>query len=213
MTTDPSTLRPACYSSSLKYVFIHIPKCAGTSIHRALRTLHETRSLSVDERKYHKHTKARDVHRLLGPLWEQSFKFTFVRNPWDLMVSCYHWWLLQAGQYSSLAVQASEVKAMNTFANFMRSPFGLEMINEQPGKDLLDWITADGKIVVDFVGRFETLTKDWEQICQNLGVEPVKLTWENASGRGNYRPFYDAVSKRAVAERFRKTIELFGYEF
>lgn len=205
--------RPVCYSTSLRYVFIHIPKCAGTSIHRALRNMHEQVSLPIDPRKYHKHAKAADVRPILGPLWDDSFKFSIVRNPWDLMVSSYHWWRRQAGQYSSLAIQAGEVREMGGFAKFMQSQFGQEMLNEQRGKELLDWIAEDGKMIVDFVGRYEDLESDWARICQRLGVAPVRLTRENASARGDYRQLYDETSKRLVAERFRRTIEFFGYEF
>ena len=49
--------KPICYSPFLRYVFIHIPKCAGSSIHRALNTLHAQHSLLVGKPKYHKHAK------------------------------------------------------------------------------------------------------------------------------------------------------------
>jgi hypothetical protein len=79
--------KPICYSPFLKYVFIHIPKCAGSSIHRALGVLHAQRSLPVGKPKYHKHAKAATVREVLGPAWNECFKFAFIRNPWDLMVS------------------------------------------------------------------------------------------------------------------------------
>jgi hypothetical protein len=47
--------KPICYSPFLKYVFIHIPKCAGSSLHRALGVLHAHRSFQVGKPKYHKH--------------------------------------------------------------------------------------------------------------------------------------------------------------
>ena len=95
----------------------------------------------------------------------------------------------------------------------MQSEFGSKMINEQYGGDLLDWISEDGKIMVDLVGRFETLDRDWIRICEALGVDYISLSRENPSVRGEYRSFYDEISKQIVAERFHRTIELFGYEF
>jgi len=206
-------MKPAAYSISLKYVFIHIPKCAGTSIHRALSNLHDSRSVPIGTRMYHKHSKASDVRRILGPAWDQAFKFSFVRNPWDLMVSSYHWWLTRACNFPSLGPHASKIRQMGSFSSFIRSDYGLRMINEQDGRDLLDWLCEDGKLIVDFVGKYETLEEDWRQICTELGVVPITLTTENRVRREPYRVFYDETSRRLVADRFARTIERFGYEF
>lgn len=206
-------MKPVCYSTHLRYVFIHIPKCAGTSIHVALKTIHDRLSLPLDERKYHKHSKASDVRKILGNDWNEAFKFSFVRNPWDLMVSSYHWWLKVAEQFPSLAEQTSKVKALPDFFAFVRSPYGSEMINEQPGRDMLDWISEDGEIIVDLVGRYETLDQDWLQVCQALKVEPVPLTRENRVERGDYRSFYDDATRKLIGDRFAGTIARFGYEF
>ena len=206
-------MKPVCYSTNLHYVFIHIPKCAGTSIHVALKTIHDRLSLPLDERKYHKHSKAADVRKVLGKEWDNSFRFSFVRNPWDLMVSCYHWWLKVAPQFPALTEQAAYVKKLPDFSAFMHSPYGSEMINEQRGRDLLDWISVDGKIIVDLVGRYETLDEDWQRVCQALKVEPVPLTRENRVERDNYRSFYNDETRQIIAERFARTIEHSGYEF
>lgn len=206
-------MKPVCYSSRLNYVFIHIPKCAGTSIHVALKTIHDRLSLPLDERKYHKHSKASDVRKTLGSAWDKCFTFSFVRNPWDLMVSSYHWWLNVASQFSPLVEHATKVKALPDFAAFIRSPYGSDMINEQPGHDLLDWISADDKIIVDLVGRYETLDDDWGRVCEALKVEPVALTRENRVDREDYRSFYNDETRQLVAKRFARSIQRFDYEF
>jgi hypothetical protein len=209
----PGTSSPICHSSALKYVFIHIPKCAGSSIHIALRKLHEQTDRPIEGRKYHKHSKALDVRRILGPTWNERFTFSFVRNPWDLMVSCYHWWVEYAPRFPRLADQAAEVRALGDFATFLASPYGSSMVNEQSGRDLLEWISEENKIMVDFVGRYESLDDDWLRVCQRLKVEPVPLTHENRVARAHYRSFYDEKSRGRIAERFARTIEHFGYEF
>jgi hypothetical protein len=206
-------VKPVSYSSRLNYVFIHIPKCAGTSIHVALKAIHDRLSLPLDPRKYHKHAKASDVRPILGPVWDKSFTFSFVRNPWDLMVSSYHWWLSHASQFPSLAEHVSKVKALPDFSSFIHSPYGNEMINEQPGKDLMDWISADGKVIVDLVGRYETLEQDWSRVCETLKVEPIALTRENRAARADYHSFYNDETRRLVADRFARTIKHFDYEF
>jgi Sulfotransferase family len=205
--------RPICYSTTLRYVFIHIPKCAGTSIHRALGTLHDTRSLQPNIRKYHKHAKAYQVRDILGPIWQNCFKFSFVRNPWDLMVSSYHWWITHADAFPSLRPHIARIVEMGTFSRFIRSRYGTRMINEHYATDLMDWLTDGDAIIVDFIGRYENLSNDWQHVCESLGVPPVELTRENPVARQHYRQFYDDASRQLVAERFAKTITVFGYEF
>jgi hypothetical protein len=63
----------------MRYVFIHINKTAGSSIEAAL-------GLQLS------HFSAREVIASIGEeTWKNVFKFTVVRNPWDKVVSHYHY--------------------------------------------------------------------------------------------------------------------------
>jgi len=205
--------KPICYSPFLKYVFIHIPKCAGSSIHRVLGVLHAQRSLQVGKPKYHKHAKAVKVREVLGPAWNECFRFTFIRNPWDLMVSSYHWWLTYAEIFPALHKDIARVREMGTFSVFIRSEFGRFMLNEHRGGDLTEWISDGEEIIVNFVGRYENLDEDWSKVCRALQVPALPLGRENQVARQDYRGFYDDESRELVANRFARTIELFGYRF
>lgn len=91
---------PVCYEH--KFIFVHIPKCAGTSVRKALKSAgvrldfegpvrpeHQVR-YAIDEKWLH-HLPAPALKRILPEnVWEEFFKFTFVRNPWDRLVSKYH---------------------------------------------------------------------------------------------------------------------------
>ncbi len=75
------------YSKKYPLIFFHIPKNAGKSICRALKI----------DKEYHPSNLNQTV--LLGDdiknsytdqQWAQLFKFTIIRNPWDRMVSLYH---------------------------------------------------------------------------------------------------------------------------
>jgi len=215
VTTAPRTkyAKPICYSPFLKYVFIHIPKCAGSSIHRALGVLHAQRSWPVGKPKYHKHAKAAKVREVLGPAWNECFKFAFVRNPWDLMVSSYHWWLTYAEIFPALHKDIARVREMGPFSVFIRSEFGRSMLNEHRGGDLTEWISDGDGIIVDFVGRYETLNEDWSEVCRALKLPALPLGRENQVVRQDYRVFYDDESRELVANRFARTIELFDYRF
>ncbi|MBD3226349.1 MAG: hypothetical protein GF313_16590, partial [Caldithrix sp.] len=157
-----------------KCIFIHIPKTAGNSVTRALAALPQKQSnLSP---KIGKHAKAYEVKYLLGEaIWNEYFTFAFVRNPWDLMVSSYHWWLQKAGRLSTRYQRhARRIQKMDGFNAFIQSHYGQKMINERHG-DIFDWISEDGNIIVDFVGKVETLQQDWKKICRQIGVEAADI--------------------------------------
>ena len=87
------------------------------------------------------------------------------------------------------------------------------MLNEHRGGDLTEWISDGDEIIVDFVGRYENLNEDWSKVCRALEVPALSLGRENQVVRQDYRGFYDDELRELVANRFRRTIELFGYRF
>jgi len=197
-----------------EFAFIHIPKTAGRSIEKALGELPERPFAGRRATRAFPHTKGVELKRMTGEdVWERYFSFAFVRNPWDLMVSSYHWWLHKAGKFENRRAQQRAVLGLGSFEAFMHSKFGRLMINECPGS-MLDWVQDEtGALMVDFLGRFETLDRDWSTICQRLGAPYRPLPHENRIARAPYREFYNEETRAIVAERFHKEIELFGYEF
>lgn len=118
-------------------ISIHIPKTAGTSIAKGLTDnsfvripLVKTYSVRNIQRrlqrklkgidKFGKHAKALDVRAAVGDkTWEECFTFVFVRNPWDLMVSSYNWWLQKAGKWEKLSKTIEEIRSLKTFPAFI----------------------------------------------------------------------------------------------
>jgi hypothetical protein len=194
-------------------IFIHIPKTAGTSITEELKKLpkkHENLSPKLS-----KHAKAWEVRALLGKeLWDNYFTFSFVRNPWDLMVSSYHWWLQKAVNMKQYSGHVKKIQNKGNFREFLRSKYGQKMINERYG-DLYDWLAdpKTGRRIIDYVGSVESLQEDWQHICRRLGIEPGSVGQHNPTRRDDYREYYDDKSKDLVAQRFARSIREFGYEF
>ncbi|MBD3368994.1 hypothetical protein GF402_01370 [Candidatus Fermentibacteria bacterium] len=195
----------------LGVIFIHIPKTGGNSVTRALTGIPKRgESLSP---QIGKHAKAEEVRFLLGrKAWDRCFSFALVRNPWDLMVSCYHWWIQKAPQLPYHRRHSRRIARMGSFDRFIRSRYGTGMINERPG-DLFDWYTDGRRTIVDYVGRLENIEEDWREICGRAGIPHVEMPHINPSRRGSYVEYYDSGTKELVARRFARTIETFGYEF
>jgi Sulfotransferase family len=207
-------------------IFIHIPKTAGTSIHDLFSRIparecsvdpaRRAELASVDRKGLTKHSKATEyVDRLGSESWASAFTFTFVRNPWDMMVSSYVWWLQGAPAHPHLRPLAAEVAQLADFGAFLRHRLGQSCINEFVG-DPRDWFMADGADLVGFVGRYEELTDDIARICDRLGIErtrrpePPRL---NESRRRPYQDYYTGEARALVAQRFRYEIDRFGYTF
>jgi hypothetical protein len=67
-------------------------------------------------------------------------------------------------------------------------------------------------LIVDFVGRFESLSEDFQRICDRLRISVV-LPHTNKSNYGYYRSYYNSRMCELVADACRKDIDLFGYTF
>lgn len=162
----------------------------------------------------HKHVTAQEIKCWTGYyIWKRCFTFTFVRNPWDLMVSSYFWWLNKAQKWNKFNPQIKEIQLLGNFNAFMHSKYGQEMINEIKA-NFFDYISnGNNQIIVKFIGKFENLEEDWEKICDSIGIEHRKLPHINKGERNHYREYYNDETRDIVAERFKKSIEMFEYEF
>lgn len=203
-------------SHGYKFIYIHIPKTAGTSISKAIDSLPTkpipSRIVPVDY-KYAKHHKAREMKRLLGDaIWNDYFSFAFIRNPWDLMVSSYNWWLQKARQYSWLKNDCDRIEQMGNFDTYIRSHYGQKLINQFEGS-LSDWVAEDGKVIVSYVAKFERLHEDWQEVCKRLNAEHQPLPHLNPTKRKPYTEYYTPETRQMVADRFKWVIDNFGYEF
>ena len=71
----------------------------------------------------------------------------------------------------------------------------------------------NGHIIMDFIGRYESLETDFEQICARIGLGRIELPHLNKSTNKNYKDYYNERTKRIVEEWSKRDIETFGYEF
>lgn len=202
--------------SSTQYgIFVHIPKTGGTSVFSSIWK-HERTMPNFHLWKSHNSALLRQekLHAILTPrdaekYWQAAFKFTFIRNPWDQLVSWYHQGL-KDNQYSC-GFEAWILDGMPT-------PHARNDL--VPGSDTRDhrnqlayFTDLDGKILVDFVGRYENLNKDFDTVCRKMGLY-FELEHTNRSmHRRPYQEYYDATTKQIVQDRFGDFIEQFGYKF
>ena len=71
-----------------KFIFIHIPKNAGTSIRNSFNI--NGYDKQVVSKRY-PHSTCSEIKKYCGDeIWNSYYKFSFVRNPFDRLVSFYH---------------------------------------------------------------------------------------------------------------------------
>lgn len=205
-------------SHSHRFIFVHVSKTGGTSIERALDALrHEPpggrlnhwRSrlgLHWDHRRHRfaQHDTIVQARRVLPrELFQGYFKFAFVRNPWDWLVSLYGY--LQHTPEHRHYPQLSQM----SFADYIE--FEIQRGRRSQSAFVCD---AGGSLLVDFIGRFERLETDFAQVLEQLGLSGIPLPHRNAGvSREPYQSYYDAATRARVAEHWAEDIRRFDYQF
>jgi hypothetical protein len=214
-------------SHELRCVFVHVPKTGGTSIECALglrgRSRREDRRalygrIESDVLKqrgfvsgYLQHLTAADL-RALAPAGSFSgyFSFAIVRNPWDRLVSSF----VNKDPHLSRQARAVGVELEGLeFEDYVDATGELRHAHLQPQWEYL--MDSDGKRLVDFVGRFESLQDSFREICRRLGIRRQLPHAKKSQRResSDFRDYYTEAARKAVGERYARDIALFGYEF
>ncbi len=141
------------------------------------------------------------------------FTFSFVRNPWDRMVSFYYHHQRNSPERRSLFEKESI-----SFSDFIYSTksFGLKNTRESGrNPDQLSWLENPSQNLddIDFIGRFETLQRDFDTVCDRIGTPRMVLGILNQTRHQPYRHYYDKGTYKFVANKYRRDIEYFGYTF
>ena len=71
----------------------------------------------------------------------------------------------------------------------------------------------NGNNAMSFVGRYENLASDMEVVFAKLGVSGKKLPKKNSSHHKHYSAYYNPESRKLIANRFKRDIDFFGYQF
>lgn len=236
-------------SKKHRCIFIHIPKCAGTSIEHFLYgeefiSSHLCHSLCVGYDKsrniWMQHATAEQIKKYYTDKFDEYFKFAVVRNPWSKMLSDYFW-----------MIKELNLSANNSFEDFLllKNEFNTERLRfpAKSPRSRVDHLLPqykfiydkDEKKLVDQICKFESLHSDFNNVCEIIGLPKDSLTHQNSfsdlfledkvadntdqafscrdiafrEGRIDYREYYTEKEKEIVAEKYRKDIEFFNYEF
>jgi|TARA_R110002167_G_scaffold170045_2_gene368030 chondroitin 4-sulfotransferase 11 len=191
----------------LKCIFIHIPRCAGTYVEKVLDGRDWWR---VD--KAQKHLSAEEAKARYSDVWDEYFKFGFVRNPWALEVSWYFW---KNRQDIDISFEKFVNNAkLNSTAKISQNLGDKRFANLWSDHgSCYDWLSCDGRIELDFVGKVENIEEDIAHVCESLNTTFVQRHRWNQTKHAHYSRYYAEKSKQTVETRYAKDIEHFSYKY
>lgn len=172
-----------------------------------------------------------------------SFKFSFVRNPFDRAVSSYAHQKKAISRFYTKCVNENDQFKYSTkfFPEFesIRSVVDLEeLFSFSYFVSYLDKIFKYNKLMIDdshhlpqvffthrrisenyfiknidFIGRFENIEQDYWKVCKFLDVEPQKLSHLRKGDRGSYKDYYVDETRKIIEKLYRDDLYYFGYKF
>jgi chondroitin 4-sulfotransferase 11 len=214
-----------------KSIYVPIPKVACSSIKQVfleglkIQAPLLPKELSDDLYDVHK-AKFTYVRGNNIVKYKNYWKFGFVRNPWDRLLSCYkekikkdenyteqNGWFIN-GVHKDL-LKYGTFKANMSFEEFVNAVASIPDTEADPHfKSQYTFITDKrGKILLDFVGRFENLNEHFNYICKKIEIEKVALPYRNKTVKTNYQDFYNKSLREIVEKRYSKDIKIFKYNF
>jgi hypothetical protein len=164
-------------------IFVHIPKTAGTSIRYSLGFNNMDKAKKIRD-----HYTVKEIIDLIGKeKWNNAFKFTFVRNPWDRLCSFYSF-RLKKGKIKDISHKKS-FKQWALYELGERDPSSKKRFNLIPQTNWL--VDNQNNIQLNFIGRFENLNQDFQRLGKLISFNTI-LPHLNISNRENdYRLQYD----------------------
>lgn len=189
-------------------VFVHVPKTGGASILQ-LCLRHGIRVIDHDLRNPNYVSLAQ--YRSLNP---NIHSFAIVRNPWDRVVSSYHF-LRKGGIKGGDRLDADRfVNQYKNFSQFVLNAFeSREILDQIHFRPQYKWISDDQGVAVDMVGKFEKLQMYFSKWCKSIGLPNYKLPHVNKSTHRSYKEYFDEQTIEIIRNNYRKDIEIFNYKF
>jgi len=209
-----------------KFVYYAVPKAAHTTIKFFIITIDE-----IGRGSAHGRVHSTNIPRIVFPenrssKYKDYFHFTFVRNPYDRLLSCY----IEKVYNPALSNRIDHafingenlefVKAYGNSVGFKKMSFSgfVHFVTQIPDEHCDPHFAPQHSLLdletLDFIGRLENFDQDFsyikEQISLSDDVKPEKLM---ATKHGPYQNYYDDELRRMVAEKYARDLEIFNYDF
>ncbi len=202
-----------------KCIFLHIPKCAGTTVNQLISDNKNFNYLEPDyeylygwcpERKlFMQHATIEELIEtdlISNEIWNSYNKFTIIRNPWERLISSYNW------IKSNLSIKGN----LNDFIE-LRNEFS-KIKNLDPKTYRKDHLKAQSEFIfyknysLNNIYRFEDLHKiDFKKILNRDYIEIYHL--KKSKKRKHYSNYYSKKQEDIIGKLYINDIKSFNFQF
>lgn len=208
----------ALINDNSKFIFFHLYKCGGMSMRKFIQENSEEtyeiqggHSLPIDMKRQFEYEGNQKKY-------DDYFKFTFIRNPFDFMISVLFYAKTYSDHYMHYdAVNMDVERFIPYYMNFR--DVNLQQEREMFGSNRVvtfkDWLIKDGQLLVDFVGKLENINEDLKVVSEKIGIDSSEIPFinENNNRSKDYRQYYNSNSKKMIEKYFGWELDYFKYTF
>ena len=203
------------YSFSANVLFAHVSRTGGVSIRSSLRIGHSQWTALRSSQ----HAALCEARSELNELFDSTFKFAVVRNPWDRLVSWYSYLLSVslASELNSKSLSDPDTEHWKEFDAYLDTALketitidGVERLVMSQFHQLSD---SSETLLADRLARFENLTQDISQIMLKANLRCPPLPTTNQSHHLHYSSYYSDYGRQLVGDVLKRDIEQFSYRF
>lgn len=187
-------------------VFLHIPRTCGTQIENTLKkqnfsvTCYGPSTNGFSKQHY-------TMDKLNTYINNDVFKFTFVRNPFDRILSSYLIWAINHtpnfDEYINMVKNVVENKLYFTKVT----------INTIDLSHFIPMTEMIGNNTLDFIGKFENFNNDIKQLakmCPKLFLcERIVIKKRNV----DYKKYYNDRNRKIIEKLYEEDLKQFKYTF
>jgi hypothetical protein len=199
-------------SHKYKCIFIRVPKTGSTSIEKLWKIIDSNCQISDDDMPPYGHYKCSELKRVIGEeIWNNYFKFAFIREPKDWFKSQYTDNMKYEHEASTkLHILLNEHYMLDNPINKVLSldhciSLHVFLNNWFRGKDMSSYLDLE----VDYVGLLENFHEDLTKIFKKIGYnDHVEIPHERKSPSNEYS--FDEDSNKFLDILLKKDIELYN---
>lgn len=206
-------------SHNKKFIFIHNYKVAGASIRKALESynFYSKNHLSkknkvllslgyyphIFTKEFNQHITTNELkEQLPSSIFDNYFKFGFVRNPYAWQVSLYHFMLKDKSHH-----QHDLIKEMKDFQEYIHW-----RVNHEVRLQKKYFYDDNDDLLADYVGKLENLQHDMDTICEKIKIPLIQIPHINTSKHKHFSDYYTDETSTMVYNAFLPDFETFGYK-
>ena len=188
-------------------IWIRIPKTAGVSMEKVFQKL-PGKWQPLQDKRFISNIGASHMKSIRTDIWDSSFKFTFVRNPFSRSISSWKFGGWGTRWDCNFKTYVKKVNDIN-----LETPDRWTQLTWHTCAQYPHIVDTEGNLLVDFIGRFENLQEDFNTVCDKIGMPRQQLPHTNKTNHKHYTEYYDDETRQIIEEKYAKDIEYFGYKF